>query len=278
MPDANGAVVNVTAADIEIYQRDGVVCLRNVFSESWRAVALRGLERNLREPGRRAHNYSGGEGKPRFFQDACNWFRIPELQDYCFNSPAAAIAGTLMGSRRINLFFDNIMLKDPGANAPTPWHQDTPYWPVEGHQVCSLWMPLDPITPENRIEFVAGSHKWGKNFIPMDFFKPGKTVEIDRPDFEPIPNIDAQRDQYQFVSYDMQPGDCVVFHGHAVHGAPGNMTNRPRRAMITRWTGDDVRYAGDKHDKLGPPFPRCGINPGDPMTCETFPLVWEAVA
>ena len=265
----------VTSVHVETYRRDGVVHLRGVFSEHWREVARLGLERNLREPGRRAHNYAGGAGKPRFFQDACNWFRIPEFADYCFNSPAAAIAGTLMGARRVNLFFDNIMLKDPGANAPTPWHQDTPYWPVEGDQVCSVWMPLDPITQENRLEFVRGSHRWGKNFTPMDFFK-GKPEGIARPDFEAIPDFDARRGEFEFVAYDMEPGDCVVFHGHAVHGAPGNMTARPRRAMISRWTGDDVRYAGDKHDRLGPPFPRCGLKPGEPMTSETFPLVWEA--
>jgi ectoine hydroxylase-related dioxygenase (phytanoyl-CoA dioxygenase family) len=269
---------SVTLAEIEAYNRDGVVCLRGVFSEFWRELARRGLERNLREQGPRAKLYAGGEGKPRFFQDSCSWWRIPEYLAYCLNSPAAAIAGTLMGARRVNLFFDNIMLKDPGADAPTPWHHDVPYWPVVGDQVCSVWMPLDPITPENRLIFVRGSHSWGKSFTPMDFYRPGKAQAVTRADFEAIPDFDARRDEFEFVSFDMEPGDCVVFHGSTVHGAPGNMTSHPRRAMISRWTGDDVRYAGDKHDKLAPPFPRCGLKPGDPMTCETFPVVWEAPA
>jgi ectoine hydroxylase-related dioxygenase (phytanoyl-CoA dioxygenase family) len=265
-----------TPADVAAYRRDGVVCLRGVFAEIWREIAARGLERNLRDRGHRAQLYAGGNGKPRFFQDSCSWWRIPEFLDYCFNSPAAAIAGALMGARRVNLFFDNVMLKDPGANAPTPWHQDVPYWPVTGDQVCSVWMPLDPITSENRLEFVRGSHSWGRNFTPMDFHQPGKAKDIRRPDFEPIPDFNALRDRFEFVSFDMEPGDCLVFHGAAVHGAPGNMTSRPRRAMISRWTGDDARYAGDKHARLAPPFPRCGLASGDPMTCETFPVVWEA--
>jgi ectoine hydroxylase-related dioxygenase (phytanoyl-CoA dioxygenase family) len=273
--DAAIATAFATPSDIETYRRDGVVCIRGAFDRRWRELGLRALDRNIREPGHRAHYYTGGEGKPRFFQDACSWWRIPEHREYCFGSPAAAIAGALMGAHRVNLFFDNVMLKDPGANAPTPWHQDVPYWPVVGDQVCSVWMPIDPITHENRLEFVRGSHLWGKCYTPMDFFT-GKHEEINHPDFEPIIDFDKRRGEFEFVSYDMEPGDCVVFHGSVVHGAPGNMTTRPRRAVISRWTGDDVRYAGNKHNKLGPPFPRCGLSPGDPMTCETFPVAWEA--
>ncbi len=276
MDDARGIAPPVTTAEVATYRRDGVVAIRGTFDERWREVARRGMERNVREPGHRAHVYAGGEGQPRFIQDSCSWWRIPEYADYCINSPAAAIAGALMGAQRVNLFFDNIMIKDPGANAPTPWHQDVPYWPVEGMDVCSIWMPLDPITPENRMTFVRGSHLWGKKYIPTDFGG-GRSSGIRPPaDFEPMPDIDAHRDRYEFVAYDLAPGDCVAFHGYVIHGAPGNMTARPRRAMIARFTGDDARYAPDKHDKLGPPFPRCGLKPGDPMTCETFPAVWRA--
>ena len=276
MDDAREIAPPVAAEHVAIYRRDGVVLLRGAFDADWLDLSRRAIEHNLRKPGFRAKYYAGGNGKPGFFQDSCSWWRIPELRDYCFGSPAAAIAGTLMGARSVNLFFDNIMIKEPGADAPTPWHQDVPYWPVTGSQVCSVWMPLDPITVENRMEFVRGSHGWGKSFMPSSFATPGKAENIVGTDFVPAPDFDTRRGEFEFVAYDMEPGDCVVFDGHVVHGAPGNPTARPRRALITRWTGDDARYAGDKHDRIGPPFPRCGLKTGEKLTSETFPVVWEA--
>ena len=40
-----------------------------------------------------------------------------------------------------------------------------PYYCVDGEQVCSIWLPLDPVPKESGLEFVAGSHLLGKMFI-----------------------------------------------------------------------------------------------------------------
>eukprot|EP00873_Tetraselmis_striata_P010624 jgi/Tetstr1/430888/TSEL_020645.t1 len=38
------------------------------------------------------------------------------------------------------------------------------------------------------------------------------------------------------VAYALQPGDCVLFHRQAIHGAAGNPMPRPRTALSTRWS------------------------------------------
>ena len=75
----------------------------------------------------------------------------------------------LMQSRKVNLFHEHVLVKEPGTEEPTPWHNDQPYWTVEGWQVASLWIPLDPVARENGVEYVAGSHRKGEWFKPKRF-------------------------------------------------------------------------------------------------------------
>ncbi len=35
--------------------------------------------------------------------------------------------------------------------------------------MCVLWLPLEPVTKENGISFVRGSHLWGKHFLRVRF-------------------------------------------------------------------------------------------------------------
>jgi hypothetical protein len=49
--------------------------------------------------------------------------------------------------------------------------------------------------------------------------------------------------KFELLTWDMEPGDCLVHHSFAVHGAPGISTqSERRRAYATRWFGEDVRF------------------------------------
>ncbi|WP_010223137.1 phytanoyl-CoA dioxygenase family protein, partial [Pseudomonas donghuensis] len=120
-------------ADIEQFQREGAVVLRGVFRD-WIEPLREGFEQNLAAPSAFAiENVGSGEGG-RFFEDYCNWQRIPAFKDFVLNSPAAAIAGALMQSRQVQVFHEHILVKEPGTSKPTPWHQDLPYYCVDGLQ------------------------------------------------------------------------------------------------------------------------------------------------
>ena len=135
-------------------------------------------------------------------------------------------------------------------------------------------MTLDPIDRATAIEFVAGSHRWGRWFAPRYFQDGAKYYDKDNEAFEPTPDIDAQRGEHEILSWAMEPGDCVVFHWLTLHGAPGNASGNRRRAYATRWVGADARYAA-RPGPISPPIEGHGLKSGDPVECEKFPRIWQ---
>jgi ectoine hydroxylase-related dioxygenase (phytanoyl-CoA dioxygenase family) len=96
------------------------------------------------------------------------------------------------------------------------------------------------------------------------------------PAFEPVPDIDAQRSDCEILSWDLAPGDCIVFHMKTLHGAPGTAEHPfRRRAFSTRWLGDDAVFA-TRPFPTSPPFPDLTLKRGEPMEHELFPVVWSA--
>src|SRR4051812_46276648 len=110
----------------EAFRRDGAVCVRAAFTPEQVALVEAGIQRNLAEPSERALVASRPDDPGKFFEDFCNWDRIPELEEFVRPSPAAAIAGELMASGQARLFHDHLLVKEPGTQQRTPWHQDQP--------------------------------------------------------------------------------------------------------------------------------------------------------
>jgi len=263
--------IAVTDAQAAAFREDGAVCLRGLFPE-WVETLRRGIERNIEAPSADVRLYTGERGG-RFFGDYCNWGRIPEYREFIFKSPAAAVAGRLMGSRSVRLFHEHVLVKEPNADVPTPWHHDQPYYNVDGAQTCSLWIPLDQVPRDTVPEFVAGSHRWGKFFRPEKF---NRTALNQDDGLEPVPDIDGNRSDYRILGWAMEPGDAVAFSYLTLHGAPANLqaANR-RRAFSLRVVGDDVRWAVRK-GATSPPFRGVTLAHGALLEAPEFPLLWRA--
>jgi ectoine hydroxylase-related dioxygenase (phytanoyl-CoA dioxygenase family) len=249
--------------------RDGIVCLKGIFPPDWFDFLAHAIENAMRSPGKYAKEYSRS-GQGRFFGDLEMALRIPEFRRFAFESPAAEIAGRIMGASRVNFFYDQLLVKEPGTEERTPWHQDQPYWAVTGHQVCSLWLPIDSVTEDVSPEYISGSHRWSE-FSAYHFSDGTPYKDTGLP---LLPNIDAERDKYPIVRFSLEPGDCLVFQAMIVHGSPGNKSNHRRRAISTRWTGDDARYIR-RRGEVAIPTDDPGLNDGDPLTCQRFPVVWS---
>ena len=194
------------------------------------------------------------------FWDSQAWQGIDQYRQFIFDSPAAQMAGSLMGSTQINFYFDAVFVRSAGSQFSTPWHQDEPYWSVEGYDTCTIWMPLVPVKRENALAFVPGSHRYDSVFYQYNFGKlnPDGKTDVDQVDFsnigkEEIPDIDANPEKFGVVSWDMQPGDCVVFNSRIMHGGSGKLDeDRELRVFTTKWLGDDVRIK----------FRQYGMDPG----------------
>ncbi|MBD3664739.1 phytanoyl-CoA dioxygenase family protein [Sulfitobacter aestuariivivens] len=259
---------DITAAEIETFQTDGVVCLRGFFDAETVRTLQDMAEENTRNPSPMAVDATR-EGKGRFFGDTFVWDHHPPLRQFIFDSPAADMAGRILQSDKVNVIFDQFLIKEPGTSTPTLWHHDQTYWPVAGDQVATMWIALDPVTAATgAVEYIKGSHRWGQRFKAVSF----KDQDLYKEDLPEVPDIDANRDRYDFVQYELEPGDCTLHHGLTLHGAPGNSsTTQKRRAYIIRWAGDDVTY--DPRPNLQPMLRDPGIAVGGPLDCDLFPVV-----
>jgi ectoine hydroxylase-related dioxygenase (phytanoyl-CoA dioxygenase family) len=255
---------------IDAFRSDGACVLRGVVG-AWVETLRRGIARNLADPSADVKIYQGKDGAGRFVGDYCNWDRIPEYRDFIFNSDAAAIGKALMGSKTVRLFHEHVLVKEPGADVPTPWHQDQPYYCVDGGDTVSLWIPLDSVPRERTLEFVAGSHRWGKYFRPERF---NKQPLNENDGLEPVPDINGNRDQYRILGWALEPGDAVAFNYMTLHGAPANTSKvDQRRAFSLRLIGDDVRFARRSGVVTSPPFRGVTLAHGAVMEAPEFPLL-----
>ena len=142
---------------INQYLNDGAVLLSKSFQD-WVDPLLRGLQKNLDAPDDYAFPCesvpSGKQG--RFFDSYCNWLLIPEYLEYILKSCAASMAGQLMRSEVAQFFHEHAFCKDIGTQTSTPWHQDLPYYCVDGRQTVSLYVALDETQLMLRCNLCAG--------------------------------------------------------------------------------------------------------------------------
>lgn len=252
------------------YAEDGVVCLRGVFPLDWLDYMSDAIADAMENPGPNAEEYEPSGSGGRFFGDLDVWKRQAPFREFVLGSPAAEIAGRVMGASKVNFFYDQLLVKEPGTGARTPWHQDQPYWAVSGRQVASIWLPFDPVAKETAVEYVAGSHLW-EAYSPYHFSDGTSYADTGLP---ALPDIEAERDKHRILSFEMAPGDCMVFQAMIVHGAPPNRSQNRRRALATRWCGDDARYF-ERPGEVAIPTSDPGLRDGDVLDCDDFPVVWR---
>ena len=177
-----------------------------------------------------------------------------------------------MRSQSVQVFHDHVLVKEPGTAKPTPWHQDAPYYCVDGVQTVSFWIPVDPVE-EATLRVIAGSHRWDRMVLPVRWLSE-ESFYGETDDFLPVPDPDAEPDRYTVLEWTMRPGDAVAFHHRVVHGARGNMTAGRRRALSLRYVGDDARYVA-RPGRTSPPFPGHGMRDGERLREDWFPMVWS---
>lgn len=275
----------ITSDEIATYHRDGVVLLPGMFDEEWIDLLKQGLVANCDDPTDRSRVWDRDAAGRTMFYDSQAWQRIEEYRQFIFGSPAAPIASQLMGSARINFYFDAVFVRSPGSQFATPWHQDEPYWSVEGYDTCTIWMPLVPVKRENALAYVPGSHRLDSVFYQYNFgnLNPDGKTGIDQVDFSSVaeltfPDINADPEGFGVVNWNMQPGDCVAFNSRIMHGGSGKLEDGCElRVFTTKWLGDDVRIKfrdcgmDPDHSAI---MTEHGLKPGDRPGTDLYPQVW----
>ena len=275
----------ITPNEVDTYHRDGVLLLPGMFDNDWIELLNKGLDANCETPTERSRIWDRDASGRTMFFDNTAWRGIDEYRKFIFNSPAAKICGQLTNAATINFFFDAVFVRSPGTQFETPWHQDEPYWSIEGYDACTLWMPLVTVTQKNALSFVPGSHRLNSVFNQYNFGALTRNPK-DQVDFSAIaekefPDINADPKRFGVVSWDMQPGDCVAFNGRTMHGGSGKLDDDcGLRIFTTKWLGDDVRIKfrdcgmDPDHSSL---MTEKGLKPGDRPDTDLYPRVWTRV-
>lgn len=256
----------------ERFAADGVTVLRGVLDRSWLDLLAEGVEYNATHPGPWAHWYTDDQQATGFWSDYVTWQQVPQYERVARESPLPDLARELMGSEHVHFFHEHVLVKEPGAVEPTPWHHDQPYYCVDGVQNVSMWVALDPVPVESALRFIVGSHRWDRWFVPRRFIDQQPYAEAqDR--FEILPDLDEEIAAlgHEVISAPVEPGDVVAFHYLTVHGAPGNPLTQRRRAVSFRYVGDDAVLAL-RPWMHSPPYP--DVVPGRPLADDLrFPQV-----
>lgn len=277
----------ITDEDRETYQREGAVCLRQVFDPEWIDL-LRPIGKRIAVDG---EDFGLLPSIPGRYMSRT----IKEFRSLIFDSPMAEAAAQVMGAKQVRFFFDEIFAKAPHSDSKTIWHADRMGWPVVGGMVPSLWLPFGGVAAENSLEFIVGSHSQD---VPYWLFSPNARQMVKPDDRVSHPDEAKLRadPNNEFKSYAMEPGDMLVVHPWTLHFSSGNTADDWRIAVSVRVFGDDIRWkprpdcvnlAGVSFDEMiegeaprGPLFPllwsETGESDGDSQFPTGFSTAWSA--
>jgi ectoine hydroxylase-related dioxygenase (phytanoyl-CoA dioxygenase family) len=172
------------------------------------------------------------------------------------------MAQRLTGSPSIRLYHDQALVKEPGPSAPSPWHQDQPYWPSAEPGMISCWMALDDVTVERGcMQFIPGSHQWGE-FPPISF-------EGEGPELKDYVS-EEQKAQWEPQPVELEAGSCTFHHGLTFHYTNANTTDHIRRALVAIFIPDGITYGPDE-DMDNPFEDSITSDIGEPLRGSRFP-------
>lgn len=305
----------ITDAEVEAYERDGVVHLRGVYPGAWvdtlrsaldevfaRDVSLSGeiLMAGQSDEGARmdvvllaelatkvrpgidvsadGDSAAAMSGRAIIETDVSIW--SDKMRSHNTDGPLPEVVARLTRSGKVNFYSDQLFLKEPGSRVRTPFHQDKPYFLLQGEKVAVCWVPVDRVDRENgAMGYVRGSHRWGKTFIPSDFVSRTESFPefegMSHDGLEAMPVIEGHEEDFDVVYFDAEPGDVIVHHWATLHGSSGNVSaKRTRRAASVRYAGEDCTF----YQRKSSPEPyrhTVGLVDGDALEkAERFPVVW----
>lgn len=171
------------------------------------------------------------------------WLRLisdPRLVD---------IAETFIGPN-IALFASHYICKPPFSGEPVLWHQDGAYWPLEPMEVVTLWLAVDPSTPENG----------GMRVIPRSHLQHLHALRANTQ----LSNVlgsetIARPDESEAVDIVLAPGDLEVHHPNILHASSANHSPQRRCGLTIRYIPTSTRIVSDEQ-----PYPSAFLLRGEP--------------
>ena len=267
--------------EIKRFNKDGAILLKNKFEKNWIDKLKKGIEKAKANPSSRFTNHTKDKNLPSYLEDFWTWNLHDEFKDFVYNSPTAKIASELLDAKRINLVMDNWFYREAGSKSKPPFHHDISYFDFEG-SMCVLWIPLEAVKKEDSIAWIKGSHLWNRLFLRTRFNDghqiDGKAGEVNGKKYEITPDILANKNNYEFLEWDLEVGDCVYFDIRTLHGALYETTPT---VDINRFTlrmakeNSKIIYRGDWAREERAIMEANGYKNGDDLSGKMFPTLFE---
>ena len=273
----------VSNFEINKFKEDGAVLLKNKFDISWIKKLQKGIQNGKNNPSPRYVNHTKDKSLPGYHEDFWTWNLHDEFKDFVFNSPTSRIAAELLEAKRINLVMDNWFFREAGCESSAPFHHDISYFDFEG-SMCVLWIPLEAVKKEDGIAWVKGSHLWDRLFLRTRFndghHVDGEAGIVNGKKYELTPNILENKNDYEFLQWDLEVGDCIYFDMRTLHGGLSSVTPKQDVARYTlRMAKEDSRiiYRGDWAREERAIMEVNGYKNGDDLSGKMFPALYLSV-
>ena len=268
--------------EIKEFNKNGAIHLKGKFDIKWIEKLKVGINKAKINPSPRFTNHTKDQNSPSYLEDFWTWNLHEEFTDFVYNSPTAKIASELLGAKKINLVMDNWFFREAGSKSKPPFHHDISYFDFEG-SMCVLWIPLEPVKKQDGIAWVKGSHLWNKLFLRTRF-NDGHKVDgeagiVNGKKYEITPDILKNKNDYEFLEWDLEVGDCVYFDIRTLHGAlyetsPSSDINRFTLRMAKE--NSKIIYRGDWAREERAIMEANGYKNGDDLSGKMFPTLYES--
>lgn len=218
---------HLSQADINSYNRDGYLLLRDAFSRAEVELMLRTIDEGVKE-GQGTYIQEDVEGNKT---KLAIWHKLEsDIWGAVSTSPTLVNTARVLLDREVAFFHGKIMLKEAEIGGAWEWHQDYGYWYDQGFlypQMLSAFVALDPATRENGcLSVLRGSHKLGRlNHVKI---RTQFGIEKDR--------IDLAKPYFDLVYCEMEPGSVLFFDCNLIHSSEPNRSAQHRRSFITAYT------------------------------------------
>ncbi|WJH33423.1 phytanoyl-CoA dioxygenase family protein [Paenibacillus sp. CC-CFT747] len=251
---------------IDFYRKNGFVQVNDVLTSEELAELREFMDEVMgADQGMSLQTDQQGGAYYRVLNQRVNtWRDHAGMARYTTHSRFAEMARLLTGASGIRLFHDHALLKMPGDSKPTPWHQDSTYWPMNEDGALSIWIALDDVDENNGcMMFVPESRRAGK-LNPISLSDPQDLFQYAE---------GTGHDQSQSVICRMKAGSATFHDGLTFHFAHANVTDKPRRALAIIFMPDGITYSGKSHPVTnGQPLEK-----DQPIRGGLFPLLARGV-
>ena len=225
----------LSQAQIDQYQRDGFIKLKDVFDEDTLAyygdVFMELVKKYNKDntPLEQRDTYGMA-----FLQIGNLWVADERAKTFAFSKRVARIAAELMQVEGVRMYHVQALFKEPSGGF-TPWHVDQFYWPLSNSNSVTAWIPLQAV-PLNMgpLQFAVGSQ------TIMEHRNLAISDESERKIGQSLKDFPINNTAFAL-------GEISFHSGWTFHRAGPNQTDDMRKVMTVSYIEDGIRVAPPKN-------------------------------